>query len=376
MKNNIIMIQKTMVLAMSFLALVSCKSSLNNKNLVQEVKDYKNLSFIPLSPETVASFQNNIKSKQVLVEPDNFVWGLSVVKWEGKYHAYYSRWKKTYEHKGWMTHCEIAHAVSDNPAGPFEFVNVVLDAAKTSGWDVNNSHNPYAVVADGKICLYYIANDIKALLEKEKSSDPTDNWFDENRSEIRDSQRIGVAVANSPAGPFVRSENVVVAPDDVKFKKIAVNPAVIYKDKKYVMIMKGDDLKHEEPFRIQLVGTSMKPNGPFEFKKKPVYAEAQTEDASMWFDQVINKYYMVCHVMGKSELALFNSKDGFDWQQDERNIFMKKEFILSDGTLWKPKRVERPFVLTNEKGQPIMIYVAVYDNNVNGNIAIPIEYKN
>ncbi|WP_343329640.1 glycoside hydrolase family protein [Polaribacter staleyi] len=370
------MIKKNILIAFSFFALFSCKSNVQDKSKVEEIRDYKNISFTPLSPETVASFQNNETIKQVLVEPDNYVWGLSVVKWEGKYHAYYSRWNKKYEHKGWMTNCEIAHAVSDNPAGPFKFVNVVLQDRKTTGWDLNNSHNPYAIIAEGKICLYYIANDIKALLEKDAIEYPNEDWFNKNRTAIRDSQRIGVAVADNPAGPFVRSKNVVVGPDDEKFKKIAVNPAVIYKDNEYLMIMKGDDLKYDEPFRIQLVGNSTKPEGPFNFKKKPVYAEAQTEDACMWFDQVMNKHYMVCHVMGKKDLALFSSENGFDWQQNERSVFMKKEFVLSDGTIWKPKRVERPFVLTNEKGQPIMIYVAVYDNNVNGNIAIPIEYNN
>ena len=79
--------------------------------------------------------------------------------------------------------------------------------------------------------------------------------------------------------------------------------------------------------------------------------------------------------MKKPNLALFNSENGTDWQLDERSVFMKKEFTLSDGTKWKPERVERPFVLTNDKGQPIMLYVAVADKNVNGNIAIPIKLK-
>lgn len=369
------MIKRNVLIVAGFLTLLSCKSKFQNNIEVQEIKDYKNLSFKPISPETVASFQNNEKTKQVLVEPDNYVWGLSVVKWKGKYHAYYSRWNKKYEHKGWMTNCEIAHAVSNSPEGPFEFVNVVLKDQKTTGWDLNNSHNPYAIIAEGKICLYYIANDLKGVFEKDGIEYPNQDWFYKNRKPVRDSQRIGVAIADNPSGPFVRSKNIVIEPDNVKFKNIAVNPAVIHQKNQYLMIMKGDDLNHEEPFRIQLVGSSDKAEGPFSFKKKPVYADAQTEDACIWFDQVMNKYYMVCHVMGKRDLALFNSVNGFDWQQDERSVFMKKEFVLSDGTLWKPKRVERPFVLTNEKGQPTMIYVAVYDNNVNGNIAIPIEYK-
>jgi hypothetical protein len=366
------------ILFISFFATVSCKKNKpEQKGQTNIVQNYNNLKFGKLTPSLQDNFFNENISEQILVEPGYYVWGLSVVEWQGKYHAYYSRWKKEYEHKGWMTNCEIAHAVSDTPEGPFIFENVVLKDHKIGGWDINNSHNPYAIVAEGKICLYYIANNIKSFVKNIKlvNDYPTTEWFENNRTLIRESQFIGVSDATSHSCPFKRSEEVVVEPDNKKFKKIAVNPAVVYKDNQYLMIMKGDDLKHKDPFRIQLVGNSKKPNGPFDFKTKPVYASAQTEDACMWFDQVIGKYFMVCHVMGKSELALFSSKNGFDWEQGERNIFMKKEFVLSDGTIWKPKRVERPFVLTNEKGQPIMIYVAVYDNNVNGNIAIPIELK-
>ncbi|MGY6647912.1 glycoside hydrolase family protein [Wenyingzhuangia sp. IMCC45574] len=365
---------RQLFLLATFIVLFSCKETASKTT---EISNYKNISFQPLATSVVESFFNHQTQEQVVVEPGYYVWGLSVVKWEGKYHAYYSRWKKKYEHKGWMTHCEIAHGISDSPKGPFKFVNVVLEAKKEGGWDVNNSHNPYAVVANGKICLYYIANDIRKTypFKEGVNSYPDEAWFDANRMAVRDSQCIGVAVADHPKGPFVRAENVVVKPDNKNFKKIAVNPAVIYKDGAYKMIMKGDDLAHDRPFRIQLVGDAKHPEGPFEFNPKPVYAKAQTEDACMWYDKIIKKYYMVCHVMGKNDLALFSSINGKDWEEDERSVFMKKEFVLSDGTIWKPKRVERPFVLTNENGQPIMIYVAVYDKNVNGNIAIPIQWK-
>lgn len=361
-------------LTISLLFLViSCKNKETSE--APTYKNYQDLSFGELSPAMVDDFFNHDKKEQILVEPGYYVWGTSVVKWKGEYHAYYARWKKEYEHKGWMTNCEIAHGVSKNPQGPFKFVNVVLKDHKTGGWDLNNSHNPYAVVAQGKISLYYIANDIHNLLKATKTTIDQVNteWFDANRMAIRDRQRIGVAIADNPSGPFVRTKEPVVAPDNVKFKKIAVNPAVIYNNNEYLMIMKGDDLAHEKPFRIQLVGSAKHADGPFTFKEKPVYAKAQTEDATMWFDQTLNKHFMVCHVMGKNDLALFSSKNGYDWEPDERSVFMKKEFQLSDGTIWKPKRVERPFVLTNEKGQPIMIYVAVYDKNTNGNIALPIN---
>jgi len=357
---------------------LSCRNnnSANKEENIEKIA-YQHLNFDTLSTSVKGNFLNHTKSAHVLTEDGYYVWGLTVIKWKGEYHAYYSRWDRKYKHDGWMTNCEIAHAVSRKPEGPFEFVNVVLHDRKTSGWDINNSHNPYAIVVEGEICLYYISNDIKPLLEKDNTSMsyPDSTWFAKNRRRLRNSQRIGVAISDNPSGPFIRSEKPVVQPDNIKFKNIAVNPSIVYHNDTYTMIMKGDDVTKKKWFRIQLVGQSSTSKGPFQFSSKPVYDKAQTEDACMWFDEVLNKYYMVCHVMGKTELALFNSENGSDWQPDERSIFMEKKFALTDGTIWKPERVERPFVLTNKNGQPIMLYVAVADKNVNGNIAIPIKVK-
>ncbi|MBK3518895.1 glycoside hydrolase family protein [Carboxylicivirga marina] len=371
-------IQKLLLYAFCIIGVFSCKNY-SSSDKVNDLKclTYKNLSFDTLSTAVKDNFFKHLTSAHVLAEPGYYVWGVSVIKWQGEYHAYYSRWNKKHGHKGWMTNCEIAHAVASKPEGPFEFVNVVLHDRKNSGWDINNAHNPYAIVADGKICLYYISNDIGPLIKDDnvEINYPDSTWFEDNRIQVRNSQCIGVAIADKPAGPFVRSEKPVVKPDNVKFKNIAVNPAVVYRNNSYTMIMKGDDVSKEKWFRIQLVGKASAPDGAFEFSSKPVYDKAQTEDACLWFDEKLNKYYMVCHVMRKRALALFNSENGNDWQLDERDVFMKKEFTLSDGTVWKPERVERPFVLTDEKGQPIMLYVAVADKNVNGNIAIHINLE-
>lgn len=349
--------------------------SIQSKAIAQENKGtshpYNSLQFEALPTSVVNNFLNHQKTKHVLVEPDYYVWGLSVVQWEGKYHAYYSRWKRKHGHDGWMTHCEIAHAEATKPEGPFKFVNVVLKKKNSTGWDINNAHNPYAIVVDKKINLYYIANDLQPLLKT--TSYPDSTWFAKNRKRIRNSQRIGLASSKHPNGPFVRTEKAVVSPDDKLFKNIAVNPSIVYHDNTYTMIMKGDDVNKKKWFRIQLVGQSPNAEGPFKFSSKPVYSKAQTEDACIWYDKTLKKYFMVCHVMRKPNLALFQSENGTDWQPNQRGTFMKKYFKLKDGTIWKPERVERPFVLTNEKGQPIMVYVAVADKNVNGNIAIPIH---
>lgn len=37
----------------------------------------------------------------------------------GKYHAIYSLWLKSRGYHGWVTHSEVAHAVSDKLTGPY-----------------------------------------------------------------------------------------------------------------------------------------------------------------------------------------------------------------------------------------------------------------
>ena len=324
---------------------------------------------IPSSVKT--DFFNDKRNAHVLVNPEYRIWGMAVIKWnDGKYHGYYARWPKKLGHSAWLTDCEIAHAVSDKPEGPFVFKNVVLKSRNEKGWDIINSHNPAICVANGEICLYYISNDMRGKLQDVSVLSKEERK--KYRKLIRNSQRIGVAIATNPAGPFIRSEKPVVEPDNVLFKNIAVNPAVTYVDGKFVMIMKGDEVDKDGWYRIQLVGHADKPEGPFVFQKKPVYDKVQTEDAGIWYDHQSKIFYMTCHVIGQRDLALFSSKDSYNWNIQE-HVFSKKEIKLDDGTIWKPARVERPFVLTDDNGKPVCLYVAISDKNKNGNIAIPIK---
>lgn len=327
--------------------------------------------FAKLSKDVKDNFMKGNASANVLVDPDYYVWGLSVIKWtDGKYHCYYSRWPKSVGFNGWLTDCEIAHAISDRPEGPFLFESVVLKSRNSAGWDVLTSHNPSVCVAGDKLCLYYISNDLGQDFE-DLSAPMNLDFRKENWKLIRNNQRIGVAIATGPSGPFIRSENPVVEPDNKLFKNIAVNPAVTYVNGKFTMIMKGDDVGEDKWFRIQLVGHADNPQGPFHFENKPVYDKKQTEDAGIWYDRSRQTYYMTCHVLGLPDLALFTSKNSYQWQPASQPVLMKKEFLLDNGEIWKPKRVERPFVLTDDKGKPVMLYVAVSDNGITGNIAVP-----
>lgn len=331
-------------------------------------------TFDPIPKEIKDNFFNKRLSSNLLVDSDYWTWGASVIKWsDGKYHAYYSRWKYDTGFQGWLTDCEIVHGVSDKPEGPYHFVNVVLESRNPSGWESATAHNPSIVVANGKIYLYYISTELEDFYKSSKTISPISQWMRNNWNIARNNQRIGMAVAANPNGPFERIKTPVVAPDGVTFKNIAVNPAVAFANNTFTMIMKGDDIKHEAVFRIQLVGFSDKAEGPFEFKEEPVYDKMQTEDATIWYDKSNDTYFMACHVLSKPELMLMTSKNGQQWKPTANPLFTKKEITLDNGEIWKPERVERPFVLTDAEGQPMMLFVSIKDREISGNIAIPIN---
>lgn len=55
------------------------------------------------------------------LDKDYNIWCGTMVKgYDGKYHLYYSRWPFTYGHYGWVTNSEVAYAVADRPAGPWQ----------------------------------------------------------------------------------------------------------------------------------------------------------------------------------------------------------------------------------------------------------------
>jgi hypothetical protein len=152
--------------------------------------------------------------------PDHFVWcGAPVKGPDGKYHLFYSRWPvKAGFAPGWALHSEIAYAVADHPQGPYTPVNVALPkrgpnpATGEEYWDGDVTHNPNAFFHDGKYYLYYMGN------HGDGKSYPMH----------RNHQRIGLAIADKPQGPWKRFDRPIVdITDDKKsFDSLCVtNPA-------------------------------------------------------------------------------------------------------------------------------------------------------
>ena len=88
-------------------------------------------------------------------------WCTSILKGKNShYHLFYSRWKKELTFYGWLTHSEIAHAVSDSPSGPWTYKETVLKGRGKGHWDAITMHNPKIKSFEGKYYLYYCSTNL------------------------------------------------------------------------------------------------------------------------------------------------------------------------------------------------------------------------
>ncbi|QGY45633.1 family 43 glycosylhydrolase [Maribellus comscasis] len=313
------------------------------------------------------------------IDPDWFIWGGSLVKSndDGKYHMYYSRWPQKLGMSAWVTHSEIAHAVSDSPLGPFEFADVALPFRGREYWDGAVTHNPTIHFFNGKYYLYYMGT----------TGDPE---AESQRWEHRNRQQIGVAVAENPGGPWKRFDTplISVSPDSTAHDALMVsNPSVTQMpDGKYLMVYKAAAKKLPKPMSgpvVHLTATADNPEGPFVKQMKPIFtdgeAEFPAEDPYVWFAG--NCYYAIVKDMhgaftdaGRS-LVLFYSANGMDWKLAEHPLVSKLEINWENDTLQKVMALERPQLLI-ENGKPTALLCAVNEIREHSfNLQIPLLTK-
>ncbi|TXE13886.1 family 43 glycosylhydrolase [Seonamhaeicola algicola] len=109
-----------------------------------------------------------------------------ILKWKGKYYLYFQAFMEASGLRG--DFCPVSVAWADSPDGPWHHTGkVVLPNGSEGSWDQYSIHDPYPLVHDGKIYLYY-----KGDFDKRKEFKP---------SKIR---MQGLAIANDPLGPFVK----------------------------------------------------------------------------------------------------------------------------------------------------------------------------
>lgn len=187
----------------------------------------------------------------------------------------------------------------------------------------------------------------------------------------------------SPAGVKPLPDNIIV-----------VNPSVVYRpeDQKYLLYFKGNI--YDPTWRgVHGVAISDSPTGPFLPLDREVFTietpegeKLSAEDPYVWYNQNEKLFYAIFKdftgkfTKGEPSLAIMHSKDGIDWVLPEQSQFMKKELILKTGEIIKVNRLERPQLLLDDKGNPKVLFAACAIINVNPrtdggcfNIQIPIR---
>ncbi|MET2984453.1 alpha-L-fucosidase [Aureibaculum conchae] len=316
-----------------------------------------------------------VKEENIFNTPNYYNWGGSIIKDKiGKYHLFYSRWKKEYGFLGWLTHSEIAHATAKKPTGPWRYKETVLKGRGEEFWDAITAHNPKIKYFEGKYYLYYISTHLggKTYTEQDLIETAKTGYSHANWKVLRPNQRTGVVVSNSLNGSWTRQDKPLIEPSG-PITTLTVNPAIDRgKDGKYYLIVKGDKPNETRFIRNQAVAMSDNPASGFIIQDKPVIDYLDTEDMSIWYDKNRDRFYGVFHA--HNFIGLVTSKNGFDWEKATEYVLKLKEIEKKDGSIIEPDRMERPFVY-HENGEPILLMVAVKKGDESYSVFIPIEKK-
>ena len=187
----------------------------------------------------------------------------------------------------------------------------------------------------------------------------------------------------SPDGTVAKPDNLIV-----------VNPAVVFRpaDGKYLLFFKGN--LYDPDWRgVHGVAIGDSPTGPFSASDKFVFdfedgsgMKVSAEDPFVWYHKKDHCFYAVVKdfngKLSGSEpgLALLQSVDGMDWNPASFPLFMKKELILKDGTILKVDNLERPQILLDENDDPMVLCAACSIGAVHAkqdggtfNVQIPVK---
>ncbi|MEA3226279.1 MAG: glycoside hydrolase family protein, partial [Planctomycetota bacterium] len=306
--------------------------------------------------------------KTSILANDNFyVWGASMAQTkDGVCHLLYCRWPKPF--RLWITDAEIAYAKADKPSGPYIFQRIVLGKRGAEFWDGVSVYNPQVLHANGKYYLYYTGNNGDNRLRK----DAKGNLI---------TQRIGVAVADHPAGPWKRMDTPLIdLSEEGVDSNFSCNPAVTQTpDGTFLMVYKcGYGTGRMGPV-VHTTAVAKTPLGPFVKTNRKVFAKEGSrfpaEDPFIWHQE--GKYYAVLKDMrgdfsgaGKS-LVQFESPNGHSWKPSDPVLVSKLHIQWKGGHKEKVDHLERPQIWMKD-GQPAILFLAAKKGDHSYNVHMPL----
>jgi hypothetical protein len=330
-----------------------------------------------------------VSEENILDQPEFYNWGSSIIKGEdGKYHLFYAQMTKELGFYSWMTDGLISRAVSDHPAGPYEYVETVLEGRGQPHWDAHTAHNPRITKFGDKYYLYYIStnpngnefNDEEMFLarrlyitpgmtrEERRARDAEGSVY---RKQFQNNQRIGVAIADSVKGPWTRLDHPVVEPTG-PIKDMTCNPAVVGRpDGGYLMFVRGIQANIDDYKRSAAIALADSPEGPWEIQDKAAVADLNSEDPAVWYDEKRQRYYAIYHAFGY--MGLITSTDGLNWERAKHYKVLEKTLYKTDGSKVVAQRLERPFIYV-EDGEYKAMTMAIREKSGHSySLTIPLE---
>lgn len=315
---------------------------------------------------------NPIKMNQIVSVPGYCVWCGSMVRTpDGKCHLFLSLWEAKWGFEmGWITHSKIGYAVSDEPDGHYEFQGIILEGSgKKDGWDRDSVHNPYVVYHEGVFYLYYSGNYGDGVYQTHGRN-----------------QKIGIACASNPMGPWIRyDEPLFPSRKGMPDETMTSNPSVCrMPDGRFIMVYKGSS--HQAPYYgkvSHLVAFAEHPMGPWNRMEQTILdvdgAKFPAEDPCVY--RKGEKLFCIVHdnanyyVKDKFRALLqFESTDGIDWKPADPFYVCSRELQFEEEGMKLFYRVERPFLYL-EQDEPRVLFLAIlpsrtvaYSCNVHMNI--------
>lgn len=308
---------------------------------------------------------------------DYWVWCGSVIKGEdGKYHIFASRWPKALSFSPhWLTNSEVVRAVSDTPAGPYKFEEVVLPPRGEKYWDGKMTHNPVICKSGDTYLLYYTGTTYHGDMPTPKNPTTEDSplKLDAHRHE-----RIGLATSKSIFGPWKRRNKPILDTRPNSWEQYLVSNAApfVMPDGKIFLFYKG-----VEKLRHHAIGLAVAENykGPYvRVSDKPFELGVDAEDPTVWFEN--GKFNMLLLDCGKKysnkEIFHITSDDLLHWKAETNPVAITKNILWEDGQYRKMSSTERPQILV-ENGRAIYVFFATGEK-INGekstwNMCIPLK---
>ena len=300
---------------------------------------------------------------------DYYLWDCSVIRAEGAYHLFCSRWKKTLGFGwNWLFHSEVIRAEAERPEGPYVFRELVFPRRGRAYFDGMSTHNPAVLRFRDRFYLYYMGT---VYGGEAPAGEPEEAFV----CETWNRKRIGLAAADSASGEFRRGEEPLLEPRSCAHWDCTctTNPtATVLPDGKTYLIYKSRRA-YGAPLALG-VCTAERPEGPFRrLSDEPIFDFADpnlhVEDPFLWYDAARKVFCLIAKDDVKNGARGITGEWGGGFYAESRDcvhfeiaedpaVYLRNGLQRADGRTGGFCNLERPSLLFDESGRPTHLFLA------------------